>query len=85
MSVCLFVYLLCLLDRTKRIDIDRPKRSSELDHHQIISNTSNTSTSISGGSSGGRISSRSSSIKEEEEELPWLVERKKNYVLFWKK
>ena len=45
---------------------DRPKRSSELDHHQIISSTS-TSTSSDG--DGSRI--------KEEEELPWLVERKK--------
>ena len=75
-------YLLCLLDRPKRIDIDRPKRSSELNHHQI---SSSTSTSSDGnGDGGGSSSSSSSSIKEEEEEVPWLIEIK-NYVLFWKK
>ena len=49
------------------IDIDR-YRSSELNQHQIISNTS----SDGNGDGGGIISS----IKEEEE-IPWLVEIKK--------
>ena len=68
--VCLFTYLLWLLERTKRID---RYRSTELHHHQSSISGGRIGSGGGGGSSSSSSSSSSIKEEEEEEELPWLI------------